>query len=308
MLNIQKAETKIGYLKVGVYGQSGSGKTYTSLLFATELAKRLKTKVLVFDTEHGTDFYKDFGFDVVYTRDINDLIEFFKSEDYKDYGVVVIDSLTHFWDEIQDKYLESLVNSNNTKKRERGLSGELQFQDWRFIKKPYKKFMQLMLSSPKHVFFTTREGVDYKMENGELVVVGQKMRAEKETQYEPSIVIRMMLHNLQNVAVVEKDRSGTIQGKMFKNPTFEILEPVLTKLGVHDVSVKEMNEVETADIDFLQKLDGLIKEYAKKYNKTIEAVITSLIRSYNVESIDELDEKQLSEIYEKMRKAVGKNE
>jgi len=54
---------------------------------------------------------------------------------------------------------------------------------------------------------------------------------------------------------------------MFKNPTFEILEPVLAKLGVHDVSVKEMNEVETADIDFLQKLDGLIKEYAKKYNK-----------------------------------------
>jgi len=37
-----------------------------------------------------------------------------------------------------------------------------------------------MLSSPKHVFFTTREGVDYKMENGELVVVGQKMRAEKK--------------------------------------------------------------------------------------------------------------------------------
>lgn len=305
MLEINKAKNNIGYLKVGVYGQSGSGKTYTSLKVASELVKMLNTKLLVFDTEHGTDFYSsEFEFDVVYTRDINDLLEFFTSDNYKEYGIVLIDSLTHFWDEIQDKYIESLAKSNNPKKKERGLTGELQFQDWRFIKKPYKKFMSLMLASPKHVFFTTREATDYKMEHGELVVVGSKMRAERETQYEPSIIIRMQLMNGDNIAVVEKDRSNTIQNKMFRRPDFNMFKPVIEKLGLHNMKVKEIENMATTDIEVLQEFNIIVSEYSNKIGKDKEQVVKSILSTYNVEDINDLDEVQLTEAISRMKKIL----
>ena len=61
-LEFKKATKKSAKLRAGIYGTSGSGKTYTSLL----IAKGMGGKVAFIDTEHGSaSKYSDlFEFDV----------------------------------------------------------------------------------------------------------------------------------------------------------------------------------------------------------------------------------------------------
>ena len=320
-----KASTKQAKLKLGIYGDTGSGKTYTALNVATKLGK-----VALVDTEHSSDFYAArFDFDVIHTRSLKTLIDILNSKELGKYDVLVVDSITHFWEDAQESYIKALENSPKPKDRERAKAGQIEFQDWRHIKRPYKHMVARLLALDMHVIFCGRQASEYEMKAGQLSQVGVRMKAESETPYEPAVLVHMQLKNGKNVAIVEKDRSNTIMGKEFEYPTFAMVKPILQKLGKkHDVSegddgesaelynqsVKEEAKASNSKdptfksapsakkIETIAALDPLIDQIAKETDSDIDTVRSELLQEwYNVDTLDALKLSQCREFYLKLK-------
>ena len=192
MAGFRKAKAEQAAIKMGIYGPPGSGKTFTTLLLAEGLAKASGKRIAYVDTERGTDFYckaaprpvhpEPFDFDALYTKSITEIMSSVRSLSPDEYGVIVIDSITHVW--------ESCIAAYNGGKTS---AGTIPMHAWGRIKKPYKDLMSFLLSSPMHVVMCGRQGVEYATneDTDELKAVGYKMKAEGETPYEPHILIRM---------------------------------------------------------------------------------------------------------------------
>jgi hypothetical protein len=257
MAGFRKAKAEQAALKMGIYGPPGSGKTFTSLLMAEGLAATSGKRIAYVDTEHGTDFYckavptraahpEAFDFDALYTRSLTETLQAVRSLKPDEYGVVIIDSVTHLWEAARAAY-----TGRQTK------AGTIPMHAWGAIKKPYKDLMGILLSSPMHVLICGRQGTEYETdeETEELKAIGVKMKAEGETPYEPHILIRMesikpkKTNELATiVAYAEKDRTGVLSGRSFINPTFASLcAPLLGLLG--DTQAKMATGDETAALD-----------------------------------------------------------
>jgi hypothetical protein len=152
-----------------------------------------------------------------------------------EYGVVIIDSITHLWEAARAAY-----DGRQTK------IGTIPMQAWGKIKKPYKDLMAFLLSSPMHVIICGRQGVEYETdeETDELKAVGVKMKAEGETPYEPHILIRMEAIKPKKtneiatiIAYAEKDRTGVLSGRSFQSDVRDALRaahgPARRQAGAH---------------------------------------------------------------------------
>lgn len=243
----QKADTGHAYLKAGVLGLAGSGKTLTSSLMAIGLIDYMRSRVQTknvaafVDTENGaawvTTRFKEAGIElmVARTRALSDLRDSIKwATDNAD--VLIIDSITHFWRLYCDEYAQK-------KNRKRGL----EFSDWDAVKREWRvNFTDLYLNSPLHIIMCGRQGYEYDMQvndagKKELVKTAVKMKAEGETGFEPSLLIQMeaeqkivdgSVKKIDNVATVLKDRSDTINGAIIENPTFSSFLPHIEKLDI----------------------------------------------------------------------------
>jgi hypothetical protein len=264
MAGFRKAKAEQAAIKMGLYGPSGSGKTFTALLLAEGLAAVTGKRVAFVDTERGTDFYcKDvparkshpsaFDFDALYTKSITEVIDAIRSLNPKEYGVVVIDSITHLWEAARLAY-----SGKETK------AGTIPFHAWAKIKKPYKELINMLLSSPMHVMFCGRQGNEFEEdeESGELKKVGVKMKAEGETPYEPHILIRM--ESVKNprareaviTAFAEKDRTGVLAGQTITWPCFDnVVKPLLSLLGGTQARIQNDEEVGRQDSERITEDD-----------------------------------------------------
>src|SRR5688572_4605716 len=108
MAGFQRAKAEQAAIKMGIYGPPGAGKTFTSLLIAEGLAKASGKRIAYVDTEHGTDFYckavptravhpEAFDFDALYTRSLTEVMAAVRGLKADEYGVIVLDSITHLW-------------------------------------------------------------------------------------------------------------------------------------------------------------------------------------------------------------------
>lgn len=228
-----------GFLKLALYGKAGSGKTLTSLLVAERLSALAGKRILYIDTEDGTTFYRlavverkvhpdAFDFDLLLTRSITDVIEALESVG-RDYGVVVVDSATHLWEAAQAAYAGKRTSR-----------GGIPVQAWGEIKKPWKRMVQLLLDGDYHSIICGREGVVMEeSDDGELKVVGSRMKAEGETPFEPHVLGRMLPERLEDGTTkvrvyFEKDRSGVLSGRIFDWPDFSTFEPLVRYLSGTD--------------------------------------------------------------------------
>ena len=256
MAGFRRAKPQQAALKIGMYGTSGSGKTFTALLFAEGLAKITGKKIAFVDTETGTAFYcqnvsnrsvhpEAFQFDVLHTRSISEVLSAVCNLSEDEYSVIVIDSITHIWEAAKEAYSGKLTKA-----------GQPPFHAWAKIKKPFKDLISIMMSSKLHMIICGREGNIYEEDpdSGELKQVGNKMKAEGETPYEPHILLRMgQLRNPKEpiakiAAFVEKDRTGVLSGNTFIYPTFDtMISPLLDLLGDKQANIKTLEE--TAGVD-----------------------------------------------------------
>lgn len=329
MAGFRKAKAEQAALKMGVYGPPGSGKTFTSLLIAEGLAKVTGKRIALVDTEHGSDFYcqsistrtvhpEAFDFDALYTRSITDVLSSVRALNPEEYGVVVIDSVTHIWQACIEAYGGRQTSA-----------GTIPMHAWGKIKKPYKDLMTFLLSSPMHVIFCGRQGTEYATdeETDELKAVGVKMKAEGETPYEPHILIRMEAIKPKKtnemamiVAYAEKDRTGVLAGRSFVNPSFETLcKPLLGLLGTTQAQMESLESAAVKDADQLaadeaarvERSAGLLREWGanvalakdpkqlKDVGKLISPELKAQMTPQDVQSLREayqLREKELGRI------------
>lgn len=249
MSMLKPATNKMAYAKVGLYGNAGSGKTYTAALIAIGLhqASKLTKPVGMFDTEPAAAwiiplFEKANIPFLVYdeSRALQDLMKFMDDAE-KECSVVIIDSITHVWRDAQESYL-SKVNKG-LKSRGKKEIASLEFHHWRPIKQAWADFTDRFLSSKMHVIVCGRAGNVYEYQDKndgsgkkELITTGTKMATEKELGYEPSLLIEMIADRhdgkIVNVALIQKDRSAKLNGAEIRSPNYQKLKPHFEMLNI----------------------------------------------------------------------------
>jgi hypothetical protein len=257
MSMLKEATNKMAYAKVGLYGTAGSGKTRTATEIAIGLHKAIgSTKpVVAFDTEPAMSFvlplFQKAGIGLLIadeSRALSDLMKFM-DEAEKVSDIAIIDSITHVWRDAQESYLNRL-NAKRKEIRKPPLMA-LEFQHWRPIKAAWAEFTDRFLSSKLHVIVCGRAGSVYEyQDNGngkkELITVGTRMATEKELGYEPSLLVEMITDReagrLVNVAVVQKDRSDSLNGQELRMPNYKSFESHFTALNIGGQHFDSMNQ------------------------------------------------------------------
>jgi AAA domain-containing protein len=244
----QPAEVTSAFLKMGLLGFQGSGKTKTASKTATGLVNLCRERGLPYasrpavmlDTETGSDWvipdFKAAGipFSHKKTRAFTDLLTAVDAAEAHA-SVLIIDSITHFWKEITESYMRQ-------KKRTR-----LQFEDWGYLKSEWGKFTDRFVNSSAHIILCGRAGFEYDYSTDEetgkknLEKTGVKMKAEGEMGYEPSLLVLMerqqdiqgsKVVRVWRTATVLKDRSTLLDGQEFEDPGFENFLPHIQLLNL----------------------------------------------------------------------------
>lgn len=240
----QKATKKQCKLRLALMGVSGSGKTFTSL----KIAKGIGGKIAVIDTERrSASKYADrFNFDVTELTHptIENYIKFI--EEAKDYDVLIIDSLSHAWQEL----LEEIDRLARTE-----FQGNT-FRAWSKGTPKQRKLVNTILSFPNHVIVTMRSKTDYVVaanEKGKPVPhrVGTGVEQGKGIEYEFDMLIEM---NQNHLAQVLKDRTGKFQDAVIEKPDEKVGEELKKWLEIGEEPVpqsKNFVETEQTQNDFI---------------------------------------------------------
>ena len=240
----KEATNQAAFLKGGIFGFQGAGKTWTAALIAIGLHKYIKSQKPVYflDTETGSDFVKPL-FDKAKIKMMTDktaaFAEMLKDIDVAEQNsdILIIDSITHFWRELMRAWKA---------KRNRTF---ISIRDFGPLKDEWHQYTTRYVNSRLHIIMCGRasnifadvEDEDASTENKQVmksIKVGTKMSAEGETGFEPSLLIEMeRYHILQGGkyvrrANVVKERFGILTDKEFDDPTFEDFLPHIKSLNL----------------------------------------------------------------------------
>jgi len=282
---LQKAVPQMAYLKLGIYGEAGSGKTFTSSKVALGLHNYIKAKKPIgfADTETGSDFvlpmFQKAKVELVTakTRALADLLTII-DESGKDCSILIIDSITHFWNELLTAYQEKHNLSQIT------------LRHWIPLKQTWREFTDKFINSKIHIILAGRSAFiwdDVEDEEGvkELKKTGTKMRAETEMGYEPSLLVEMEHVRKSarigggwiNRAWVVKDRFDAINSQHFDMPSFEDFLPHIERLnlGGDHVAIDT-----TRNSQELFKNDKLGVVYFRKHDEIVEKIKAEIHIAY----------------------------
>lgn len=240
------------FIKASFGGFAGTGKTRTATEFIIgcyDLMKIDKSKPLLFiDNEKGSRFLiplfkkklPDITVLIKETNQLDDVLNAFIYLEEGKLSFLFIDSLTKVWYKYIDQY-------------KLGISKQKKFmtmRDWANVLPEWQKvFADRFVQIEGNCVFTGRGGHKYEMqeiedEKGqkkkEFVQTGVKMKLAGETSFEPDLNVWMdqvqeldesgKIKNVYRDAFVMKDRANLIDGKIFRNPTFEDFKPVIEYL------------------------------------------------------------------------------
>ncbi len=248
--------SKPAYLKMGFYGDTGTGKTFTAVKVLSQFIKKYTPgkHLAMFDTEPSAGYVADMvkqitGKEllVVTSRSFSELVEFSKWVKEEKH-VALLDSATHPWRSLMQDYLNA-KRSRVSSAGGRTDTVSLSLKDWGPIKEIWGNFSQMFCYDPVHWCMCGREGdrwdtVTDSEGNEELKKIGTKMKTETETGYEPSILIRMSMFEVPNKpqpvhrAFVCKDRFNTLTGQYADDPDIEFFLPHLKMLALGGKSVE----------------------------------------------------------------------
>lgn len=278
----KKLENNRPFLKMAFEGFAGDGKTFTATQVAIGVHKLIgSTKpIALFDTEKAFKALKpqfdEAGIEAVVNdeqRSLTALNQAIKWCEEGNADILIVDSITHVWEEFLRAYLNRPDKNGKEIKRNR-----LEFQDWGVLKPQWKELFSTPFVMAKcHIIFTGRAGYEYTDEKNtetgkrEIFKSGIKMKAETETAFEPDILVLMQkVHDLisetktiHREAMVIKDRTTKIDGQIFKNPTFDNFYPAIKVLL--DGTLREVHGVDIPDTfeEFENKFSEIGKEKAR---------------------------------------------
>lgn len=222
-----KAKKHKSKLRFAISGVSGSGKTYTALKIAQELAGGKPFAVI--DTERGSaSLYADeFDFDVVELASFSpdNYTSAILAAEKEGYEVLVIDSLTHAWAGA-DGALEQVdraaakTQSSNT------------YFAWRNVTPKHLAMVNAIVQSKMHVVATMRQKTEMVIEqvNGKNVPrkVGMQSVQREGIEYEFTVYATM---DLDHRMFIEKTRAKVLDGKVFDRPDGSIARMLIDWLN-----------------------------------------------------------------------------
>lgn len=202
----RRAERKRVWLKLGITGPTGSGKTYSAL----KLAFGMGRKVAMLDTENGSgELYAHLGeYDVLTIHapfTVQKYIEAIDMAAAAGYDVLVIDSLSHAW------AADGGLLDQKTALDKRGGNS---YTNWAEITKQYERFKSKILQSPIHVVCTMRSKMEYAIEQDErgrttVRKVGLAPVMRDGIEYEMTTIFDLAM---DHGAATSKDRTGLFDG------------------------------------------------------------------------------------------------
>jgi hypothetical protein len=239
---LEEAKPEAAFAKFGIYGEAGSGKTYTASLIAIGLHKFIHAeKPIAFAaTEPGVDYvlhlFKEAGIKLVTkkSRVFSDLLTIHDDAE-KECSILIIDSITHYWVELQEAYM-----------KKNGMTKINWMKHSAPIKAIWRDFSDRYINGKLHVIMCGRSTVIFEdvidPEDGskETKKTGTKMKTENEMGYEPSLLVEMSAVQLSpqfgsklvRRAFIKKDRFSVMDGKLYDNPTFETFMPHVGQLNI----------------------------------------------------------------------------
>lgn len=282
------------YLKIAFEGFAGSGKTYTMAQLAAGLHKKIgSTKpIVIFDTEEAAKFLRRFfdgqGIKVLHkrSRSLADLLETMKRCREGASDVLMIDSISHVWEDFLRAFKEGKKKNKD----------RLTFPDWGILKPTWKRdFADPFVRDPYHCLMTGRAGFEYEDRvddegNKEIFKTGIKMKVEGETAYEPDLLVLMSRYekvigddkSVWREATIIKDRSTLIDGKTFQNPTFADFVPSIDYILENPVD----RPATERDAGQLFENDEEKRQFAIKRDILLEKVEAELVSAWAGSSAD----------------------
>jgi len=176
---------------VGLWGKSGSGKTYSALLLARGLVGP-KGKIAVIDTEnHRAGFYADMvggweHLDLQPPFSPDKFSAAFKFCEDQKADVIVVDSISHVWSG-QGGVLD--MAETGTSKTGKKLTGVIA---WKVPKMAYKRMLNNLIRSPIPVIFCIRAKDGVKQVGQEVVQTGPQPIADKDMIYEMTVDLHLV--------------------------------------------------------------------------------------------------------------------
>lgn len=220
----RKASKKKQKLRLAISGPAGSGKTFTALTFARELAGP-SGRIAVVDTEReSSELYAgdvaDFDVDPLARFSVEDYLRAIADARKAGYEVLIVDSLSHAWAgrggilEMKDK-----IAGTDPKKG---------FTAWAQLTPLHHRLIDALLTYPGHVIATMRSKQAYQIATeiveGKTKNVVQKLGMEPvqrdDIPYEFTVMFDM---DENNVASVMKTRCRALRGKTFPEPGADVI-------------------------------------------------------------------------------------
>jgi hypothetical protein len=213
------AERKRAYLKIGIFGPAGSGKTASSLLIAYGITKDW-SKIGLVDTENGSgELYAGSTIGGVHIGQyqVARITAPFEPAKYiaainaavkGGLEVLILDSISHAWAgeggllDLQGKVTSKVGNS---------------YTAWREVTPLHNQFVEAMLQSRIHLIATLRAKQEYILEQNEKGKmaprkVGLAPIQRDGMEYEFTTVFSL---GGDHIATAEKDRTNLFDGKFF---------------------------------------------------------------------------------------------
>lgn len=218
-LQLKRAVKSQSWLRLGISGPAGAGKTWTALEVASRLTP--SPRIALLDTELGSaSKYADhFTFDVVevdhYAPKV--VLDFLHLCEREAYDVAIIDSASPFWNG-PGGFLEMV--DVETAKQKTNRTGQGSFSAWKPVDAAYSKWVIDILASRVHVIFTLRAKMAYEQTKtpegkSQVVKLGLAPVFRETFPYELDVMLEL---DQDHVGVVTKTRVHGLDEQVHRKP------------------------------------------------------------------------------------------
>ena len=298
MAVIQKAKRGAVYVKIGMMGISGSGKTLSALLLGYGLIKaahpgmsddQIWEKILVIDTENnsaslyaglqvGTTRVGEFlTINVAAPYTVEKYIEAINAAEENGVEFCIIDSMSHAW-----QAEGGLLDKQNTVARR---MGNQSYQAWREVTPLYNQLIDKILQCHMHVVSTYRGKKEYALEEGangkkQVKAKGVGAQFREGADYEATIYFEI---DQDHMAFASKDRTHLFDGQ-YLLISADTGKQIYQWLSTADTAAPEVVKVTAAPAPVVQPAE---QPAADDEVTHAQQIVDEVIRAYSATASDE---------------------
>lgn len=287
MGKFKKAVKEESFLKLGIAGPPGAGKTYTALSIATYLSKK---GIALIDAEgNSASKYAD-----KFTFDTNDLslddeghelakpftpqryVQAIKDAYWNDeYDVVIVDGATPEWNDAGGclQWVDQLTKNNDTRAA------------WKIVTPAHQDFYNTIIRNRKHIIVTMhakKETVVVKNDNGQ--VTGKKVTLDPIQRDDMPRIFDIFAMMQDRDLIIDKTRCPELEGQVYHKPGKEVADILLAWLKGVPAPIRMVTEEQITTIQkghatlgknvlvdltalTYEKADELISELRAEYDR-----------------------------------------